>query len=146
MSQPLVSTTQGPRTLADIGVQTNRDGSVTLDSKRLDTALKAAPDAVAALFSPLRDATHSDTTDPGISGAVQALRTSLLSANGPVDILKARLQKTLDALGVQRTKVESDATAYKDRLTRTFSGMDTRVAALKATQSYLEQQIAQWNK
>ena len=31
-----------------------------------------------------------------------------------------------------------------DRLTRQFSGMDARVAVLKATQSYLEQQVALW--
>ena len=34
---------------------------------------------------------------------------------------------------------------YEERLSATFSAMDTRLASLKATQSYLEQQIKMWN-
>jgi flagellar hook-associated protein 2 len=37
-------------------------------------------------------------------------------------------------------------TSYSDQLTAQFSAMNTRVAAFKATQSYLTQQIAMWTK
>jgi flagellar hook-associated protein 2 len=36
--------------------------------------------------------------------------------------------------------------AYRARLEKQFSGMDARIGALKATQSYLEQQIKLWNQ
>ena len=44
-----------------------------------------------------------------------------------------------------RAKMEAHETAYKNRLKRQFGGMDSRIAALKATQSYLTQQITLWS-
>jgi len=41
-----------PTTLAEIGVSTNRDGSLSLDSARLTTVMNATPDAVEAMFNP----------------------------------------------------------------------------------------------
>lgn len=49
---PLTLAGDGPHTLAEIGVRTNRDGTLSLDSFRLDAALVAYPDAVEALFNP----------------------------------------------------------------------------------------------
>lgn len=40
------------RTLAEIGVGTNRDGTLTLNSSQLDTALERDPSGVEALFNP----------------------------------------------------------------------------------------------
>lgn len=146
IGQPLTSSANGPRSLADLGVTTNRDGSLSLDSKKLEAALKSWPDAVEAMFNPLRDSTHSETTDPGISGAMSAIKTSALASNGGLDALKARLQKEADALAILRTRTEEREAANKDRLLRNFAGMDSRVTSLKATQAYLDQQIAQWNR
>jgi flagellar hook-associated protein 2 len=57
----------GPSTLAEIGVRTNRDGSLTVDSSRLDAALTDNPDAVEALFNPGQ---HSDNNFVAISSAL----------------------------------------------------------------------------
>jgi flagellar hook-associated protein 2 len=48
----LSSTGSGVHTLAEIGVRTNRDGTLTLDAARLQSALAADPDGVEALFNP----------------------------------------------------------------------------------------------
>ncbi|HZG47555.1 MAG TPA: flagellar filament capping protein FliD [Allosphingosinicella sp.] len=50
--QALTSAGEGPHSLAEIGVRTNRDGTISLDSFRLQTALTQYPDAVEALFNP----------------------------------------------------------------------------------------------
>jgi flagellar hook-associated protein 2 len=42
----------GPKTLAEIGVRTNRDGTLSLDTFRLQEQLTSNPDAVEALFNP----------------------------------------------------------------------------------------------
>jgi flagellar hook-associated protein 2 len=146
IGQPLTSSTNGPRSMADLGVTTNRDGSLTLDSKKLEAALKSWPDAVEAIFNPVRDSARNETTDPGISGAMSAIKTATLASNGGLDALKARLQKEADALALLRTRTEEREAANKDRLSRNFAGMDSRVTSLKATQAYLDQQIAQWNR
>lgn len=43
---------EGPRTLADIGVATNRDGTLRVDAFRLKAALETNPEGVEALFNP----------------------------------------------------------------------------------------------
>lgn len=145
LSQPLTSTTSGPRSMADLGVTTNRDGSVTLDSKKLDAALKNYPDAVEAIFAPLRDATHTETTDPGIGGAMAALKTSETATGGGLASLKLRLEREQKDIDSDRTRIEEREAAYKARLLKNFTSMDSRVSNLRATQSYLQQQIDQWN-
>lgn len=146
IGQALTSSATGPRSMADLGVTTNRDGSLSLDSKKLEAALKSWPDAVEAIFNPRRDSGRNETTDPGIGGAMTAIKTSALASNGGLDALKARLQKEAATLALLRTRTEEREAANKDRLSRNLAGMDSRVTSLKATQAYLDQQIAQWNR
>lgn len=145
LSKPLTSTTSGPRSMADLGVTTNRDGSVTLDSARLEAALKNYPDAVEAIFAPVRDATHTEATDPGIGGAMAALKNSETATGGGLASLKLRLEREQKDIDADRTRVEEREAAYKARLLKNFASMDSRVSNIRATQSYLQQQIDQWN-
>jgi flagellar hook-associated protein 2 len=48
----LSTTGSGVHTLAEIGVKTNRDGTLTLDAAKLASALASDPDGVEALFNP----------------------------------------------------------------------------------------------
>ena len=48
----LSSEGDGPHTLAEIGVRTNRDGTMALDASRLQAVLASDPDGVEALFNP----------------------------------------------------------------------------------------------
>lgn len=145
LSKSLTTSAAGPRSMADLGVTTNRDGSVTLDSRKLDAALKNFPDAVEAIFVPVRDATRTADTDPGIGGAMAALKATETAANGGLSALKLRLEREQKDIDTDRTRVDEREAAYKARLLRNMSGMDSRVANLRATQSYLQQQIDQWN-
>ncbi len=52
LTSTALSSAGGPRTLAEIGVRTERDGTLTLDSARLDAMLAADPEGVEALFNP----------------------------------------------------------------------------------------------
>lgn len=45
------ATGTAPRTLADLGLSNQRDGTFTLDGARLVASLKADPTAVAAMFT-----------------------------------------------------------------------------------------------
>lgn len=60
-SAALVSQGTGPKTLAEIGVRTNRDGTLSVDTTRLQKMLADDPQAVEALFNPSQ---HS--SDPNI--------------------------------------------------------------------------------
>jgi flagellar hook-associated protein 2 len=85
-------------------------------------------------------------TAPGIGGAMAALKTSETSSSGGLAALKFRLEREQKDIDADRTRVDAREAAYKARLLKNMSGMDGRVANLRATQSYLQQQIDQWNK
>lgn len=133
------------RSLSDIGVSLNRDGILTLNKAKLDAILRDRPDAVEAMFNPPRNDSQTEATDPGIAFMLDSLRDAAVAANGPLEQVRLSLQREADRIATNREKVEQREDAYRSRLERQFGGMDARIAALKATQSYLEQQIKLWN-
>jgi flagellar hook-associated protein 2 len=131
--------------LSDIGVLTNRDGTISVDAAKLTAALSTNPDAVEALFNPRRDGLRNATTDPGIAGALDKIRDDALASDGLLGGLTKGLQAEADTIAKDRAKTEAREDAYRARLEKQYSGMDARIGALKATQSYLEQQIKLWS-
>jgi flagellar hook-associated protein 2 len=133
-----------PASLSGIGIKTNREGTIALDEAVFYAAYARDPDAVEAIFSPTRDASHNATTDPGIGGVLTTLKAAATATNGALASLSTRLGKEASALATDRERMEAREAAYKARLERQFAGVDASVGALKATQSYLDQQIKLW--
>jgi flagellar hook-associated protein 2 len=133
------------KSLADVGISTNRDGTIALNSAKLEAALRDHPDAVEAIFNPPRDSGRTEVTDPGIAFALDALRDAAVATTGPLEQVRTALQQESENIAKNRERMESREDAYRTRLERQYAGMDARIAALKATQSYLEQQIKVWN-
>jgi flagellar hook-associated protein 2 len=201
------------KTLAEIGVATNRDGTLSLDATRLQTALAQDPTGVEGLFNPGQYSSDANvailsavgkarpgtyivtnlvppvgngdasgkidgltalaagpnliapsasaalglilqvkgpvasatiTIDPGLGGAIQSIRDTLRARSGP--IAKSQDQLTAEAKRIADDKDQVDARSkvYSDRLLASYTAMDMRVSAFKATQSYLDQQIKMW--
>ncbi len=131
--------------LTDIGISTGRDGTLSVNTAKLEAALSANPDAVEALFNPRRDATHTALTDPGISDALDAIRTGALAPDGLLGGLTKGLQKEAAEIAKSRERIEARESAYRVRLEKQYGSLDARIGAFKATQSYLEQQIKLWS-
>lgn len=134
------------RSLSDIGISTNRDGTISLDPAKFEAALRNHPDAVEALFSPVRDATHDATTDPGIGLLLQQINDSATAADGLLETLRKRLDRESASIAKDQARMEERELAYRARLERQFGTLDSRISALKATQSYLEQQVKVWTR
>ena len=127
-----------PSTLADLGLVVGKDGSYTLDSSKLQSALTKNPGAVAAMFTnglygvygTLANLSFaiSSSTDPGtLAGSVStytARQTSLTSRQADI----ARQQSNMQA-----------------QLISQFAAANSSVAASKSTLTYLQNQIAAWN-
>jgi flagellar hook-associated protein 2 len=209
----LASQGDGPHTLAEVGVRTNRDGTLSLDSGRLQAVLTSDPDGVEALFNPTQYSsspflsiksvigkvapgtyTITDivpaappaaasgkvngvamtgiganlvapqgstalgmiltvsgavssatiTIDPGLGGALQSIRDALRARDGAFEAANERLSKEADRIADDRERLETSSEKYYNQLLTTFTAMDSRVSAFKATQSYLDQQIKIW--
>ncbi|MDP1028220.1 flagellar filament capping protein FliD [Sphingomonas sp. KR1UV-12] len=134
------STTGGPQTLADLGIATQRDGSLTLDTAKLAAVMARDPAGVEAIF-----ATGTDGKG-GLSGALSAITATATDKTYGLDAATTRYTKAQKTIADQQTKAGTDATAMSTRLTQQYAAMDTRVAAYKASQTFLEQQIKVWTK
>ncbi len=76
---------------------------------------------------------------PGVAGSLRALVDQFgRTASTLYASEQTRLERT-------RTQINARASQMQTLLTRQFAAMDQRVGAIKATQSYLEQQIAMWS-
>lgn len=131
--------------LSDIGIKTDRSGSLVLDTARLDAVLASDPDAVEALFNPPRDAAHTSLTDPGLAFALDEIRDAAVASGGVIESLNTSLQSEAAALAKNRERMEAREDAYEARLEKQYATLDAKLSALKATQAYLEQQIKLWS-
>jgi len=132
----------GPvRTLADLGVSTNRDGTLTLDTTKLDAVISANPEAVTQMLNP---AVASDS-NPGLAGAMKKVRDSIQGTSGSLTASQNKYKALQTSLTAQLEKLDKDMSDYEDRMTTIYANMETQLTTLKATQTYLTQQIASWN-
>ena len=130
-----------PRTLGDIGVRTERDGTLSVDSVRLAKALATYPQAVEAMF-----ADGTGATNGGLAAALGAITTAATDRTGGFDAETTRYTARRTDLTDAQTKATDAAAAMKDRLTLQFASMDSRVAAYKSTQAFIKQQVDVWTK
>ncbi|WP_296719008.1 flagellar filament capping protein FliD [Erythrobacter sp.] len=127
-----------PRTLADLGLVLNRDGTFRLDTARLNQALETSPNAVAAMFTVgpsgvfatidrfARD--NSLVNDPG-------------SLGGSVRRFEAQLERSDDRLA----RIAEQQENLRERLTRDLAASERRVAASQSTLTFIRQQVDIWS-
>ncbi|MBA3055776.1 MAG: flagellar hook protein [Sphingomonadales bacterium] len=127
-----------PRTLADLGVSIQRDGTFLLDGARLAATLKADPNGVAAMFT---NGLH------GVYGTIDALNRKM-SSSADASSLAASIARYTS----QKGKVTTDLSGLADKqealrvqLVSRFATTQTAVAASTSTLSFLKSQIDAWN-
>lgn len=130
------------KTLNDLGVSTNRDGTLTLDTKQLDKAIAADPAAITQMLNP----SVKTATNIGLAGLMDQVRDNIEKDGGPLASSQEKYQKLADDLTDQLDKLDTQMTDYQAQLTKVYAAMETRMSAFKATQSYLQQQVALWSK
>ncbi|AYJ85242.1 hypothetical protein D3Y57_04245 (plasmid) [Sphingomonas paeninsulae] len=123
------------KSLNDLGIATNRDGSLRLDATKLNTAIATDPNGVRAML----------TAAGGLDQALGTVTTALTANDGVLGISTARYTRMAGTLKTQQDQVNTDNAALIDRLTASFTEMDKAVALIKSSQAYLTQQIASWN-
>ena len=119
--------------LASIGITTNKDGTLSLNSATLSNALSTNFSAVSALFTSPGGgiATGLNTqlnTDLGSTGAIASNTTSLTS------------QET--ALTKKTTDLTAQMAALSASLTQQYSALNSLLSSLQTTSAYLTQAFA----
>lgn len=129
------------KTLADIGISTNRDGTLKLDTTRLAAVMEADPEAITNMVNPK----VSSTANPGLSALMDTVRDNIEKDDGPLKTAQKRYDSLAEEFTKQLEDLDEKMANYEEHLTKVYAAMETRLSALKATQSYLEQQIEVWN-
>ena len=130
--------------LTDIGVSTTKDGLLALDETKLAQVLAADAGAVEAMFNPRRDGGRTEASDPGIAFVLDSIRDRAIATDGVIDRVTKSLNSRQETLADQLENIEMREDAYRARLEKQYGSLDAKLAAFKATQTYLEQQIKMW--
>ena len=127
-----------PRTLADLGLATERNGTFRLDTARLTATMARDPAGVAAMFT---------TGIYGVFATIDGLaRQSTALGNpgtlgGSIARYTAQAARTRDDLATIAEKQETLRASLASR----FATADSRVGAARSTLSFLQNQIDAWN-
>lgn len=121
--------TSAYQTLSDIGIALQTDGTLKLDTSKLNKAIEADYSGVTTLVSKIGTAFKS-----GLDGLVGA-KGSLAAATDSTNRLIKDIGKRQEALADHLTQIET-------RYRKQFSSLDTLVASMNKTSSYLTQQLA----
>ncbi len=118
--------------LADLGITTEVDGSLVVDSARLGEALAAGFEDVGRLFT---------TAETGVATRLDALLARYVDDNGLIEARTEGLQARVEDVAKAREALEFRLQKVEERLRRQFSALDGLVAQLRNTSDFLTRQL-----
>jgi flagellar hook-associated protein 2 len=119
-------------TAGEIGFKTERDGTVTIDDAKLDSALASSYSAVKNLFI---NQTSSTGIAQLVNNAVDAIDDAV---NGPLTLRKNGLTKQITDLTAEIARKEDAVAQYEDRLRRQYAALDGLLGRLQSQIGFLQ--------
>jgi flagellar hook-associated protein 2 len=117
----------GVKSLTDLGVTAGTDGTYSTDDTKLSNALSASLASIGNLLGGTN----------GIATQIANLVDGYTKPGGLLDTINQGLQSSLSNVADQQTALSAQLAAYSARLTAQYNAMDTAVALLKQTQTFL---------
>jgi len=118
--------------LAQVGIATQADGTLVLDSSKLDSA-------IAANFS---DVTNLFSSSTGFATRLEAWGKSALAAGGLIDTRTQSLGKYVDNYNLEVDRLENRMTALEKKYTTEYTNLNMLLSSMNTTSTYLTQQLA----
>jgi flagellar hook-associated protein 2 len=119
-------------TLASIGITTQSDGTLSLNSETLATALGTNFSAVSELFS----------GSGGVASTLNTQITTALGSGGSITAAGQTLTSQENALTKQSNQLDQQMTQLTATLTQQYSALNTLLSSLQSTSSYLTEAFA----
>lgn len=115
--------------LSDLGLAIQKDGSIVFDSTKLTTATSADYEAVATMVA-------------SFGTAAQTLTGGMLGTEGSITAATDGAQRSIKDIDKQRETLSARLVQIEARYRRQFSALDSLIASMNTTSSYLSQQLA----
>lgn len=119
------------QTLSQLGITTGTDGSLSLDGSKFLAAVKNDPTGIADLLG-----------KDGFGGKISDLADSYLDSDGRIAAETDGANAQLKDISKQQDALNTRMAAVQARYLAQFTALDTLVAQMKNTGTYLTQQLA----
>lgn len=120
--------------LSELGIQAQRDGSLKIDSARLDNALENGAEVASFFSNPTEGA-------EGLAVRLRSFATALTSADGSLTARTDGLRATLERNKDQQERYETRAQLVQQRLLRQYQALDGQLGQLSGLGNYVGQQL-----
>ena len=117
--------------LPDVGIETQLDGTLTIDDEQLSTVLADDFVRFGQLFS----------VADGYGTRLHALVDGFLGTDGIVETRTKGLENQIDGLNDERDSLNERLASLETRLLRQFNALDSLLAQLTSTSNFLTQQL-----
>ena len=127
--------------LSDVGLQIQGDGSLTVNSTQLDSALGNLAET-RKLFA------ASSLTDPTLDGFAKRFRVAadaMLAIDGVLTTRTDGLGQQLQRNQTDQNNMQNRLTGIEARLRAQYTALDATMARLTSKSAYITQQIAAWS-
>lgn len=122
---------EGVRMLSDLGITTQRDGTLAVDNTKLNKALDNNFDQVNSFF----------TGKDGLMARMESKVTPYTDKGGVLDSRTKALQNTISSVDEQRESHAARISKLEARLFTQFNAMDMLVSQMSSTSSFLTAQL-----
>jgi len=126
------SSASGLRTLADIGINLQADGTLQFDANQLGNALDSQPAQVASLFD----------GSSGYGTRLNDLLDGYLGSGGLLDIRNESLDTQSQRLDRQQAQLNQRQQSIQSRYLAQFTALDVTMSQMNQTSSFLSSQLA----
>ena len=128
-----VTDATGLKTLSDIGIAFQRDGTLKLEKPaKLDTAIANNFEGVASLF----------TSASGVATRLTKVTEEMLGSKGVFKTRTEGLNATIESMGKSQERMELQLMQTEKRYRAQFTALDTMMTNMQSMNSYLSQQLA----
>jgi flagellar hook-associated protein 2 len=132
LSNPVDGVTGDFKTLASLGITRQTDGTLKLDSAKLDKALNADRTSVAKVFG----------GDNGVAARLSNDLTTMLKDGGAIDARTDSLNADLKKVQNDNDALDARMLVIQQRYTKQFTALDGLLTQLQSTSNYLSSQLA----
>lgn len=115
------------KTIFELGVSMDNSGKLSLDTTKFNTALTNNFDQVVALFG----------GSNGVAGTISSSLKKYTQTGGLISVRKDGLNTQLRSITQQETNVTDQLTKYEKNLRTQYGNLDTLLANMKKSASYL---------
>ena len=129
-------------TLSQIGVRFTSDGTLSLDTAKLNAAVETDFDGIAALFAKSATAAEGASTSHGYAHQIGQYLDSVLRDDGSLKARTEGIDASIKRLDKRQEQFEARLLQIEKRYRAQFTALDSMLSSMNATSAFLTQQLA----